>query len=241
MYTFGMKTAISNNKLQQKYTNYLILSVGLAFMLMAFILLVVLIVIPTQTAVYPTPIPVSESLKTTSDPLQTAVAAGTQPITWQGEEYDWELTPRANFQVAGRVLSRQTYKRDWQSEISPIDFAIGWGELSDDKVDQWVKWRQSGRWYFYYWNEDAPYDEVYLRTHSSNFHIVPATDSLSAALLKIDEDEKILLEGKLVDIRATGQTKRWLSKTSLSRSDSGDGACEILLVERLIWNGQEYH
>ena len=141
----------------------------------------------------------------------------------------------------GRVLSRQTYSRDLQSEISPLDLVIGWGELNDTEVDKWMNWRQSGRWYYYRWQHEAPYDGKYLRNHSSNIHIIPASDSLETALLKIHEDDRIILEGKLVDIEATSETKRWLSATSLTRTDSGNGACEILLVERLIWNGQEYH
>jgi hypothetical protein len=69
---------------------------------------------------------------------------------------------------------------------------------------------------------------------------VPATDSLQATLLQIHEDDKIFLEGKLIDVEATSTTKRWRNETSLTRTDSGSGACEILLVERLIWNDQEY-
>ena len=42
--------------------------------------------------------------------------------------------------------------------------------------------------------------------------------------------EVVELEGVLVDVRkSTGQ----MMKTSLRRTDSGAGACEILLVERL--------
>lgn len=246
MYTLDMKTAVPDNDLQYEYTNYLILSLGLVFMFMALMLLAVLMVPAKQTAVLPTqavglttPMPAAEIIHTTDDPVQTAVTS--KPITWQRQKYTWELTPRAQIQIIGRILSRKTYNRDWQAEISPLDLAIGWGELGDTQVDQWVKWRQSGRWYYYHWPEEAPYDEKYLRTHSSNIHIVPATESLETALLNIREDDKILLEGKLIDIEATSESKWWQNKTSLTRTDSGSGACEILLVERLIWNGQEYH
>lgn len=236
-----MKTAVSDPTSQQKHTTTLILSVGLGFMFMAFMLLIVMIATPQKTAVPPTPIPIptTKPIQSSADPVQTAVIG--EPITWQREKYNWELTPRAQIQVIGRVLSRRTYTRDWQSEISPLDLAIGWGELNDTEVDNWVKWRQSGRWYYYRWPNEAPYSETYLRTHSSNIHIVPATESLEAILLKIRKDDKILIEGKLVDIEATSEIKSWSSQTSLTRTDSGNGACEILLVERLIWNGQEYH
>lgn len=237
-----MKTAVPDSNLQQKYTNYLISGLGLVFMGIAFVLLLALFAKPQTTmAVQPTPLPTVEILHTTQDPVQTAVAKNESILTWQRHNYAWKLTPRAQFQVVGRVLSRQTYSRDWQAEISPLDLVIGWGTLNDTKVDQWVRWSQSNRWYYYRWPEEAPYKEQYLRTHSSNIHIVPATESLEAVLLKIREDDKILLEGKLVDIEATSITERWRNQTSLTRTDSGSGACEILLVERLLWNGQEYH
>ena len=239
VYTLGMKTAVPDPTLQQKFTNYLILSIGLVFMMMALALLSVMITAPQKTAVSATPVPTFKPIQTSIDPVQTAVTS--KPITWQRKKYTWQLTPRAQIQITGRVLSRQTYSRDWQSEISPLDLAIGWGELYDTEVDKWVQWRQSGRWYYYRWPDEAPYDEKYLRTHSSNIHIVPATDNLSALLLKIDQNDRIVMEGKLVDIEATSETNIWWSKTSLTRTDSGNGACEILLVERLIWNGQEYH
>jgi len=234
-----MKTAVSDPTPQQKQTTALIFSAGMVFILMALMLLISMIAKPQKTAVLSTPVPTIQPLKVSADPVQTAVTE--KPITWQRKKYTWELQPRAQIQIIGRVLSRQTYTRDWQSEISPLDLAIGWGELNDTEVDSWVKWRQSGRWYYYHWPNEAPYDEKYLRTHSSNIHIVPATENLETILLKIRKDDRILLEGKLVDIEATNESKRWGNTTSLTRTDSGNGACEILLVERLIWNGQEYH
>jgi len=234
-----MKTAVSDPTPQQKQTTALIFSAGVVFILMALMLSVSMIAKPQKTAVLSTPMPTIQPLKVSTAPVQTAVIENS--ITWQRKKYTWELQPRAQIQIIGRVLSRQTYTRDWQSEISPLDLAIGWGELNDTEVDSWVKWRQSGRWYYYHWPNEAPYDEKYLRTHSSNIHIVPATENLETILLKIRKDDRILLEGKLVDIEATNESKRWGNTTSLTRTDSGNGACEILLVERLIWNGQEYH
>ncbi len=236
-----MKTAVPDQDLQQKYTNTLIFSTGLVFMLMAFGLLMVMVVMPQKTAVSPTPVPTIEPMKTTVDPVQTAVTQSTASITWQRKNYQWELTPRARFQVVGRVLSRQTYNRDWQSEISPLDLAIGWGELNDTRVDSYVDWSQSGRWYYFRWALDGPYDRTYIGTHSSNIHIIPATESLETILLKLRKDDRIMLEGQLVDVEAANAKNKWQNQTSLTRADSGNGACEILLVERLIWNGQEYN
>jgi hypothetical protein len=237
-----MKTAVSAQHLRQKYINYFLLSTALAFIGVAFLILMAAFALPTQkTAVSTTPVPVPETFSTMPDPVQTAVSKDEAVIHWETKSYKWELTPRAQFQVTGRVLSRQLYTNDWQAEIAPLDLALGWGELSDVDTDKWVRWGQSGRWYYYRWPKDAPFSEKYLQSHSTNIHIVPATDSLETALLKIQEDDKIILEGKLIDVEAANTMSRWQNKTSLTRTDTGSGACEILLVERLIWNGQAYN
>ncbi len=50
----------------------------------------------------------------------------------------------------------------------------------------------------------------------------------------------IIMEGRLVDIEARNDhEKRWID-TSLTRTDSGAGACEVLYVEKLILKGQTY-
>lgn len=240
IYTMSMKTAVSDHDPQHSPLNYLIFGLGLLCMFAAFVLLLVMIAPAEQTAVLPTAVSTIKPMQTTADPVQI-ITKDNSAIIWQRDTYQWELTPRADFKVAGRVLTRKTYNNDWQSEASPLDLAIGWGELNDTRADNWVNWSQSGRWYYFRWHTDSPYKRQYISTHSSNFHIIPATESLESVLLKIREDDRIILEGQLVDVAATGETESWKNQTSLTRTDSGNGACEILLVKQLIWNGQEYH
>lgn len=176
-------------------------------------------------------------------PVQTELAEGeVASIAWQRDGYNWTLLPRARYQVAGRVLGSQTY-RDWKSPIMPLDLALAWGELSNPAVDEWINWSQSSRWLRYRWPGNSPYKSAIVVPNSANNHIIPATDNLKAILGRIEVNDAVLLEGLLVDVAVLrdGTTNSDYLRTSLSRLDSGNTACENFYVERLVINSKEYH
>ncbi|MEJ2749825.1 MAG: hypothetical protein P8183_18235, partial [Anaerolineae bacterium] len=137
-----------------------------------------------------------------------------------------------------RVLGNKRYY-DWQSRVVPRDLALGWGDMSDPSVDEWIHWRQSNRWYRYHWNS-GDYSGSYITGHSANVHIIPATDNLDKALRQVEKNDLVYLEGYLVDLQVREGGRVGHVYTSLSREDTGDGACEILYVERLVVNGRLY-
>ncbi len=185
--------------------------------------------------------PKVESYSTLPEPVQTAVSpAQSAPIVWEKGGYVWQVTPKATYSINARVLSRETYLIDWQSPAVPLDLALGWGEMADPAVDEWITWRQANRWYFYRWPNDAPFTGAYIGEHSANVHIIPATEALLRTLQRVGKNDVIQLDGQLVDLAASSGAKRWVNATSLIRTDKGDGACEIMYVERLVWNGREY-
>ena len=61
------------------------------------------------------------------DPKQTNFEGGA-PIEHRG----FELLPRARFSAQVRVLGHEPYRSDDLSDVSPIDFAVGW--LSSSSV-----------------------------------------------------------------------------------------------------------
>lgn len=69
-----------------------------------------------------------------------------------------------------------------------------------------------------------------IETHSANMHMIPANDSVARSLARVGKDDRIRLSGKLVRIEADDGW-RWVS--SLSREDTGAGACELVWVESL--------
>lgn len=138
------------------------------------------------------------------------------------------LTPLANFEVRARILSAEDYHFDRAAELSPVDLALGWGPMSDSRVLGSMSIRQSGRWYF--WSSGSlPIPPAEVTSHSANMHLIPANTIVARRLLQAKPGQIIHLEGQLV--RADGRDG-WHWVSSLSRTDSGDGSCEVVWVEQ---------
>jgi hypothetical protein len=65
-------------------------------------------------------------------------------------------------------------------------------------------------------------------SHSANTHVIPADAVVRRELARLRVGQVVHLTGMLVDgVRDDGA---WVH-TSLTRTDTGPGACEIMLVE----------
>jgi hypothetical protein len=133
----------------------------------------------------------------------------------------------ADFTIRARVLSKKTYRTGRESQLSPVDLALGWGPMSDERVLEKVSIRQSNRWYFWQVRE-FPIPRREIERHSANMHLIPASSTVTDQLKSVREGHIVQFSGKL--IRAHGDNNwRWTS--SLTRDDTGDNACELVWVE----------
>lgn len=140
---------------------------------------------------------------------------------------DYFITPMATFEVKARVLARKNYSWGRESDLSPIDFALGWGRMSDESVLQYIRIRQATR--FYFWRvREFPIPRREIETHSANMHMIPANREIERTLKKVRQGDLIAIKGKLVRAEAPDGWK-WVS--SLTRTDTGNGACELVFVE----------
>jgi len=142
--------------------------------------------------------------------------------------HDHTLTPLARFEIRARILSAEHYRFDRAAKLSPVDLALGWGPMSDSQVLEAISVRQSDRWYF--WSSDnLPLPTAEISSHSANMHMIPATGQVARRLIRAKPGQLVHLEGQLV--RADGPDG-WHWVSSLSRTDTGDGSCEVVWVER---------
>jgi len=158
-------------------------------------------------------------------PQQTKLKA---PQAWRHKGYS--IKPLAQYQLQARVLGRETYHFDATSDLSPLDLALGWGPLSDSAVLDQIEFSQSSRWLS--WRSEAwplPPDEI--GRNVANVHAIPASPYIARQLKKLRPGQITELAGYLVEVRPESGGSAWAS--SLSREDSGKGACEIMWVERL--------
>jgi hypothetical protein len=141
------------------------------------------------------------------------------------ERLGFRLIPRADFSATVRVLRREDYSRGPLADLVPTDFAVGWGPMSDSSVLANIQISQGNR--FYYWRTDTwPIERRDIEVHSANWHVIPENPSVEDALTKVRAGSLVELRGRLVDIEG----KEGGMRTSLTRDDTGAGACEILLA-----------
>jgi hypothetical protein len=138
---------------------------------------------------------------------------------------DFTLRPRAGFSATVRILRREDYAMDWIAPLVPTDFAVGWGAMSDSAVLAHIEISQANR--FYFWRTRTwPVSRQVIERHSANWHVIAANEAVRATLDRLRSSSLVEIKGELVDIegREAGMV------TSLSRNDTGPGACEILLA-----------
>jgi hypothetical protein len=142
---------------------------------------------------------------------------------------DFFLTPVATFEIEARVLSTQRYRIGRESDLSPLDLTLGWGPMSDETNLEHIDIRQSAR--FYFWRTSRfPIPRRDIETSSANMHMIPSSERVESQLKRIKPGETITLTGKLVNVEAADG---WRWRTSLTRNDTGNGACEIVYVEEV--------
>lgn len=138
------------------------------------------------------------------------------------------ITFLAEFKIIGRVLSRERYYLGPESKYSPVDLAMGWGLMSEQQVLDKIDISQGGR--FYYWSiSQFPIPKRTIEQKSANMHIIPADDKQYDTLLDIKEGNLVRIKGYLCEV--TGNNWSW--RSSLTRNDTGAGACEIIFAEEI--------
>ena len=162
-----------------------------------------------------------------AEPLQTDLESAPTATTLGR----WQLTPRARYDITARILSREDYHFDLLSDLIPEDLALGWGPMSDNQVLSAFRISQGAR--FYSWmpkQRELPIPRQVVIEHSANTHVIPANPAMRRQLERLRVGQVVHLRGFLVDgVRNDGA----YIHTSLTRSDTGPGACEVVLVEQV--------
>lgn len=143
---------------------------------------------------------------------------------------DYQLTRKASFEIRARVLSKEPYYLNRAADLAPIDLALGWSVMSDSAVLEHIDISQSARWYRTQYELPPPVPDQQIISNSSNMHMIPARKDIERSLKKLREGDIVLIRGFLVDV---DHDSGWHWRSSMSRTDTGDGACELVYVESL--------
>jgi hypothetical protein len=169
-------------------------------------------------------IPRAPGVLAPAEPKQEAIAVA--PPTWTRAGY--RITAVARFEATARVIRAERYRFDRESDLVPVDLALGWGPMSDSAVLRGLSFSQDHRFYFYHWSADPPIPPREMALNSANMHLIPASERIAKRLKKVRAGHVVRFSGYLVNATAGDG---WTWATSLTRTDSGAGACELVWVE----------
>ena len=161
-----------------------------------------------------------------AEPQQTAIT----PEDSAFDEGKFHFQPLAHFALDARVLHQKIYRYDRAAALVPVDLAVGWGPMSDQAVLDQLEISQSARFFWYQYQRKPPIPLGEIVSHATNLHLIPSSKAVAAECRSLRAGELIHLSGLLVE--ATGpEIGTW--RSSLSRTDTGNGACELVWVEQL--------
>jgi len=94
------------------------------------------------------------------------------------QHMDYTVTPKAYFDIEARVLSRCQYHMGREVKLAPVDLALGWGQMADDRVIKRLRISQGNRWYTYRYKLPPPIPQKDIIAQSA------CKEKLKSALFK---------------------------------------------------------
>lgn len=150
-------------------------------------------------------------------------------------DYDYEIKPLYDYEISGLVVSyrrhspKQGMHRLTKDHLNVADICIVWGKNATDIPLTKIE----------FWNQDFI---CYVRTENdiwrrfnmdelSNNHLITNDPAVRAAISEVGVGDQITIKGWLAEYRnvQTGGHRG----TSTIRTDTGNGACETILVDSI--------
>ena len=169
-------------------------------------------------------------------PTQSETFGGVQKVVGG---YNIDITFKYTYSLDALVVSTKEYDGSGVADkLSPVDLGLAWGDVAAKNRQVDFHWEQRNRWI--YWQLDSYSDlmsvggEEAIERQVSNNHIIPATNDIKKQVLKIRRGDRVRLEGYLVDVSGQNDKGAWIEwDSSVTREDTGDGACEVFYVTKV--------
>jgi hypothetical protein len=176
------------------------------------------------------PPPVSDSRNVWQDPIQKNLS-GAKSLPFRSGK----VKLLAEYDITARIILKKYYNDGMNAEIAPLDLAVGWKRMSDPNVYGKMAISQANRFFNSRWSNAPPLPHNEISLSIANMHIIAANRQVEKQLESIQSGHIVTLKGYLVYYRKEYPNGGyWEWKSSLSRNDQGQGACELMYVEYVI-------
>jgi hypothetical protein len=169
------------------------------------------------------PIPRGPGILAPAEPVQTSISK--VPL---GTRDGFQIEGLAAYEITARVLRTKHYHSGPTSKLAPFDVAVAWGPMSDQAILDQLRITQGNRFFFYRWRNAPPLPAQQMISHAANMHVISANPRVASFVRWVRPGEVVKMRGYLVNVRGPNGF-HWNS--SLTRHDSGSGACELFYVQ----------
>ncbi len=140
-----------------------------------------------------------------------------------------EVIAKASYALKAWIVAKD-HPSDAFSDLAPIDLSLAWGQVADPAVMRHLKFHLKRRYISVRWGQRIGLDSRQVMQQLSNHHFVPANAAAKEALEQVRPGNLIAFEGYLVDVK---NSEGRVMRSSLTRRDVGNGACEVVWLESL--------
>jgi len=167
-----------------------------------------------------------------NDPLQAKT--NKRPFDVAYKDVQYRVTPEFEYDIVGMIVSYRHHDNNSRmhrlanDHLNMLDVCVVWGDNTTaaelDKIDFW-----NGIFTCNFETRDQAAWDSFEVNQISNNHLISDDDSIRDRVRDIRIGDQIRVRGYLASYGSPGVIPRG---TSTSRTDSGDGACETIYVER---------
>jgi len=168
------------------------------------------------------------------------------PFTVELEGITYRVQPQFSYALEGLVVSEHVTASWWRprtfhtranDHLNVKDLCVIWGENAANGSYRQARFH-SGEFTCYVRFPSAPASQAFVPRALSNNHLLAADPALRRQLRELRRGDQIALRGYLAgyghnQATGTGSGQSYWRGTSVSRDDTGNGACETLFVTDL--------
>lgn len=195
-------------------------------------------VLPAATAVRP---------QLLDEPRQVAVERS--PFQLKIGAVDYEIKPLYEYELYGLVVSRHDSKawwdhlhKEWNDQLNVADLCVVWGNNIRREAYRDIQF-SSGQFVCYFQTSSDKAFAAFDQAAISNNHLLSANARLANQMIDARVGDQVHFSGYLAEY-SHNHGQPFKRGTSTVRTDTGNGACETVFVEKfeiLQRGGQPWH
>ncbi len=173
-----------------------------------------------------------------SEPVQKRVSK--PPFDTRVDGVDYRIQPRYSYDLRGLVVSLHDSDtwwdyahKAWNDHINLADFCVVWGGTARRGAYRGISFSNT-QWECHWSTSSSEAWQAFDQTEVANNHMVTDDPAVAKALRAVRIGDQIRVTGYLVDYTTFRDGRPAGTRVSSeTRTDTGNGACEVLYVDSL--------